>query len=124
MAQVSDDDSIDLAEDFAERLDDNRVMLYYSSLVFRFDLPDNPNDITDKMVVETAQELMQILNDLRTEQRNQEQEDLLAARAEAGKHTHFYYDDTQSGAKERECICSIGRDHSDPNPYEVANADG
>jgi hypothetical protein len=112
-----------MAEVRTERLEDNRIVLYYSSLAFTIDLPDNPDDITDLMVVEAAQELMQILNDFRTEERLDREEAMRQSRREAGKHTHFYYDETQSGAKEQDCTCEIGQDHSDPNPYEQINVD-
>lgn len=106
-----------------ERLEDNRIELHYSALKFTIDLPDNPDDITDLIVVEAAQELMNILNDFRTEETYAQEEALREARRQAGKHTHFYYDDTQSSPKERECTCEIGRDHSDPSPYEIDRAE-
>lgn len=113
----------DTTTDEPTREDDNRIELWFSSLHFKIDLPDNPDDITDVMVVEAAQELMTILNDFRQEERVDREERMRAARADAGKHTHFYFDDTQSAPKEKECSCIIAQDHTDPNPYEAQDAE-
>lgn len=107
----------------AERLEDNRIELYYSALRFTIDLPDSPEDITDEIVVSAGQELMQILNDFRYEDRVAKEEEMQEARRQAGLHTHYYFDDTQSAPKERECSCIIAQDHTDPNPYEQDAAD-